>query len=1231
VATNIEWGATGPWPAAHVSRWLEGLEEAKDALPADAERRGRDRLADMGPFLASDARKVLVSVKGAGRKRYVVTLLLDVSEEPAWVDNSCACPWGGDCKHVWAACARLEACLGGGATESAPRPSDSAPRLATLDRLLGLTGAAPHEAEEELRLQARVRVLEDRRLSVELYERSRRADGTFTPGRVVSPQRLQQFTYAAPGLPSAGRALGKLLKRSLSRYYYGGLDAGLVLELLAGRDDAEVVWAATPSRPAPVRRAEMALRLVADAREVRLVPVLGDLEVAAVARRERRFDQYGQEDDDPGANVYAIAGPGDAITVGRAPDGAAALVKHLAETPLRLARTALGELATRLAAIERVLPVRVPDELLVGPTRAADGRVRLLLEPRAADASQGVSASIRVRPLDDRGAAQLPGDGPTELLASNSQGLERVRRDLTGELARAASAVAALGLAGRVTTSAWTWDVDLAATIALVDLAPSIPDLVVEWPKASKLRVSRELGADDLRVQVGAQRDWFGVEGALEVDGERVALATVLAALRGDAGLVALGDGRLLRLSADLRRRLEALRDAVRPRRDRLEVDATAAPLVKEALDGLAHVDLADTWCDVLRRLDAARTVSVRLPAGLKADLRGYQREGWAWLKRLATWGAGACLADDMGLGKTVQAIAVLLDRAALGPALVVAPLTVGPNWLRELARFAPSLRGHAHRETERDAAAVRRLGPGDVLVVSYELARIDAAVLGEVEWGTLVLDEAQRVKNATTKTAQALGDMRAGWRLALTGTPVENHLGDLWSLFRNVSPGLLGSWDSFRARYALPIEVGKDVEARAALARLVRPFLLRRTKADVLHDLPARSESRLDVELSDGERTLYDDARLLALANLEGAGESARFQVLAALTRLRQLACHPGLVDAGWRGGSAKLTAFLELVREVRAGGHRALVFSQFTQHLALLRAVLDEEGVRYAYLDGGTPARERQRRVDAFQAGEGELFLISLKAGGTGLNLTGADVVIHMDPWWNPAVEDQATDRAHRIGQTKPVTVYRLVSRGTIEEQILALHEDKRDLVAGVLDGSDRAGKLTTDELIHLIRGGDEPATKRTFDVTPAGLAAIRATLGLTTTQAGARVGVSGQSYRNWEAGRCAPSAVWEHALRVLANEARRRVNPPPPAPAESALPPLDAAGIRALREHLGVTRLQLAELIRSSAGSVSAWERGRVAPSAEMIERLRRLRSTPIEDLRLPAAALARRAAR
>jgi SNF2 family DNA or RNA helicase len=346
-----------------------------------------------------------------------------------------------------------------------------------------------------------------------------------------------------------------------------------------------------------------------------------------------------------------------------------------------------------------------------------------------------------------------------------------------------------------------------------------------------------------------------------------------------------------------------------------------------------------------------------------------------------------------------------------------------------------------------------------------------------------LVLDEAQAIKNPLTRITQLVCQLNARCRLCLSGTPIENHLGELWSLLRVISPGLLGSWEQFRGRYAVPIEKFGDDGRRRSLAALLRPFLLRRTKAEVAPELPERTELVRVVQLSDDEQTLYEQLRSSTIEELERAKKDPerdagelRFTLLAALTRLRQLCCHPRLVYPSTQVGSTKAGYLLELLEELRETDHRTLVFSQFRSFLDLLAPRLRQHGLRVLVLDGTTPAEAREHRIAAFQRGEADVFLISLKAGGFGLNLTAADTVIHLDPWWNPAVEDQATARAHRIGQARPVTALRLVARGTVEEAVLGLHAAKRALAASILEGSDVAASLGTDELIELIRRGPE-----------------------------------------------------------------------------------------------------------------------------------------------------------
>lgn len=426
-----------------------------------------------------------------------------------------------------------------------------------------------------------------------------------------------------------------------------------------------------------------------------------------------------------------------------------------------------------------------------------------------------------------------------------------------------------------------------------------------------------------------------------------------------------------------------------------------------------------------------------------------------------------------MGLGKTVQALAVLVARQSLGVQLVVAPMSVGFNWVREAQKFAPGLQVHLHHGGDRPDE-LSHLGPGHLVVTTYDILVRDAEVLAG-PFATLVIDEAQAVKNPDTQRARTVAAVKADARIALSGTPIENRLAELWSLFNVVVPGFFGGWADFRARWAIPIERHEDGATRAALAGLVRPFVLRRLKSEVAKELPARIEVRVDVELDPAARRQYEAVRVATLAAIGNPDPAERaqlrFRLLAALTRLRQIACDPGLVDPAYTGTSAKLDRLAELLDELRSAGRRALVFSQFSEMLGRARDRLSEAGFTCAYLDGGTSAARRTEQIDQFQAGGFDVFLLSLKAGGIGLNLTAASDVVLLEPWWNPAVEDQAADRAHRIGQTRTVTVYRLVALGTLEEQVLAMHARKRDLASAVLDGTGNAGAIDVEALLSLL----------------------------------------------------------------------------------------------------------------------------------------------------------------
>ncbi len=749
-----------------------------------------------------------------------------------------------------------------------------------------------------------------------------------------------------------------------------------------------------------------------------------------------------------------------------------------------------GPLLERLGKLEARFPLDVPQSLK-GQELAA--RVTTVLRLRLLP-DVTLELELFVRP--GVGAPLFhPGSGPRDiLLAACGEESERgyIRRDLGSELAVVRAAFASIpvdqagaGVAEDPEARSW---IDIAeegppqcfriadhdAALRLVSALQTPRDgIEVEWIDARPV-VAPSVGVEQLRVHVERKRDWFGITGDLKVEAGRLELAVLLDAARRQKQFVRVDAGRWVELSTTLRERLLAVADQTYTSKHQLELSPGAVPAIRALTEAGARVDTTAAWDLLAQRLESSHKLRPRPPATLEATLRDYQIEGHAWLARVAAWGAGACLADDMGLGKTMQAIALLLDRAKLGPALVLAPTSVTFNWVEELRRFAPSLNPVLYNEQTERVTTLAKLKKKDVLIASYGLLVRDAAELAATPFATLVLDEAQALKNPTTRRARAARNLDAGFRVALSGTPFENHLGELWSLFAIIFPGLLGSWEQFRERFAIPIERTKDPVARAALSRVLQPFLLRRTKHEVARELPSRTEIQVPVALSEEEQALYEDARLAAVAQLGKKGardEQRRFQILAALTRLRLLASHPKLYDATSTIPSSKLRRFLELVEELRSEGHRALVFSQFTSHLALVRAELDKAGFASLYLDGSTPASARQSLIQRFQGGEGDVFLISLKAGGTGINLTAADYVIHLDPWWNPAVEDQATDRAHRIGQTKPVTVYRLIARGTIEEQIVAMHHDKRALVAGILEGTDVAARLTTTDLLALL----------------------------------------------------------------------------------------------------------------------------------------------------------------
>ncbi len=613
---------------------------------------------------------------------------------------------------------------------------------------------------------------------------------------------------------------------------------------------------------------------------------------------------------------------------------------------------------------------------------------------------------------------------------------------------------------------------------ALMELQAIRDKVVVEWPEGEKLAISHRASLENLNLKIRTNRqNWFALSGHLQLDQERViGLRELLQRVRSSSGrFIEIGAGQFVALTQEFRKRLEEINLYHHDE----ETDDSAVvvhPLAALQLEKIVNQAKSDTdhgWRQMLQRIHAAQESKPQLPSTLQAELRVYQREGFEWLARLAEWGVGACLADDMGLGKTLQSLAIVLKLAASGPSLVVAPTSVSTNWQSEVHRFTPTIRVHFFSGRDR-RETIASLEKFDLLITTYTLLQQESELLSSVPWQVVILDEAQAIKNSATKRSQAAMALQARFKLITTGTPIENHLGELWNLFHFINPGLLGSLNSFNERFAIPIERHQDREARLKLKKLIRPFILRRIKSQVLDELPSRTEVTLEVEMHPAEAHFYEALRQNAIDILENARDrrGRHLQILTEIMRLRQACCNPRLIDPASTIESSKLRIFASVVDELLASRHKALVFSQFIGHLDIIRAHLDRQKIRYQYLDGGTSSKQRKIRVDAFQAGEGDLFLISLKAGGLGLNLTAADYVIHMDPWWNPAIEDQASDRAHRIGQTRPVTIYRLVCRNTIEEKIVRLHQEKRDLAGSLLEGSDISAKMSSDDLLQLIR---------------------------------------------------------------------------------------------------------------------------------------------------------------
>jgi non-specific serine/threonine protein kinase len=586
-----------------------------------------------------------------------------------------------------------------------------------------------------------------------------------------------------------------------------------------------------------------------------------------------------------------------------------------------------------------------------------------------------------------------------------------------------------------------------------------------------------------LNFSISSGTDWFDLQASIQFGELKVSLSEIRKALRKKERYVKLADGSIGEIPENWLERYKYLFGLGKETQGSLRFSKHQIGLLDQLLEEEENQAKVD-W-EFRRRREQLRSfsgISARpLPESFNGELRPYQKAGYDWLHFLNEFGFGGCLADDMGLGKTIQAL-VYLQAQHQSPSrgqpasLVVVPRSLLVNWQREASRFTPSLRllEHFNQDRTKDLAVFNQY---DVIITTYGIMRRDISLLRKYTFQHVILDESQTIKNPLSQTSRAARHLIAKQRLALTGTPVENSTAELWSLFAFLNPGLLGSLDFYKREFSGPIEKKGDEQAAETLRKLVFPFILRRTKKQVAPELPPRTDRILYCDMEPAQRKYYqrmrDTYRGLLLGMLEHEGINAsRIKILEGLLRLRQISNHPRLVEENFRGTSGKFELLIETLTTLKAEGHKVLVFSQFVQMLKILRQSLDQQKVPYLYLDGQT--RNRQERVDEFQNNSRiPFFLISLKAGGVGLNLTAADYVIHIDPWWNPAVEMQATDRTHRIGQEKPVFVYKFITRDTVEEKILILQERKRKLVNSLISSEKSFLKSLTNDDIQVLFG--------------------------------------------------------------------------------------------------------------------------------------------------------------
>ncbi|MEP1448226.1 MAG: DEAD/DEAH box helicase [Paraglaciecola sp.] len=945
-----------------------------------------------------------------------------------------------------------------------------------LDKLIALNPKGPNNAApDKPKVVKPIRLIweleHDYYDSIKAREQKLSKSG-WSKGRTISLKRLKEETDSIEYLSDSDKHLCRTIKVYQSWGYYGkteyvlqglpALNAAVGIDNLYYADDLSQVIELTKCGP------EL------------LVSEQGDQLCLSIANLSAEIDEEQQ-----GQSVYDLRPISDTqLQLTEFSPEHIKVAQIIGESGLLIPIGAKQKALDGIAAIAPFLNIQSDmSELDTGlDTLECDHNLVINIEP----VQTGLAFTCVVMPFGEQGPAFKPGIGNASLTSDINGKRVATQRDLVREETLLDELDKACPVFLNMADNSLVLDELQAALEALEQLEAAVVaekfELVLRWPKGKKVTLSKTLESQHLQLKMGKKSEWFDISGDLQVDNEQVIeLRKLLELVKTSNGrFIELGSEQILALSEDLRHKLEQINQVT----DDGKFHPLASLQLEEATTGM-RMKTIHAWDEQTQRMHQANGIKPIIPSTFQAELRDYQLVGFDWASRLAHWGAGACLADDMGLGKTLQALAVLLARANDGPSLVIAPTSVCFNWQQEALKFAPTLNIKLFADssgTLQRQDLLNELNPFDCVIISYGLLQRESELLKSVHWHTIVADEAQALKNPLAKRTKAAFALKGDFKMITTGTPIENDLTELWSLFRFINPGLLGNIKRFNERYSLPIENAKEDplaahKARQGLKTLIQPFILRRMKNQVLTELPPRTEINIQVEMSAKERDFYEALRLNAIDNISQSGQQGnvgeqRIRMLAELVKLRQACCHPKLVMSESTLSSAKLAALDELLEELQVNHHKALIFSQFVGHLQIIKQHLESKGLSYQYLDGSTPQKERQKRVNAFQSGEGDIFLISLKAGGSGLNLTAADYVIHMDPWWNPAVEEQASDRAHRMGQKRPVTIYRLITQNTIEEKIVALHQHKRDLADKLLSGNEAATKLSVEDMLGLLK---------------------------------------------------------------------------------------------------------------------------------------------------------------